>query len=64
MERKWLAIIERIQPYIRPGLTTDELTKILNEEYNICIAHTPALVEKIKEAYNLYAKDGKTLEKI
>ena len=61
---RWLKIIEQIKPYLRPGLTTEDLTRILNDEYNICTVHTPLLIEKIKEAYDLYTKDGKTLEKI
>ncbi len=57
-------VLEAIGPSIKPGLEISELHRILREEYNVCQVHLPAMTDRVKEAYQLYSPDGKTLEMI
>ena len=58
----FIRVLEGVNPYIEPGLEISELTRILKDEFKLCQVHMPMMIDRIKDAYNLYSPDGHILE--
>lgn len=62
VDAKITRIMEQIDPHIKPGIEISQLADTLQNEFKVCRVHVPMMIDRIKDAYQLYSPDGKTLE--